>query len=358
MRKIIFCSSLLFAFITGCGGYGGSILPNDRTTYNEAIQKSNMEEMLLNLVRMRYDDPPLFVKVSSLTSSLSRSINMSVFSNFATYLSKPWNLFEFEPSTSFTENPVISYAPLQGMEFINRMMSKITLDKIFLMIESGWDFEMVSRVCFAKIGKVENALNASGPSPTYIPEYEEFIDLSQLIRLLQLKNAVHFSFDETNLIMDIDLKKSDGFEQELNTLLGTPNLNSRFYLSTSVPSNLREGVLNIKVRSILGILYYLSLSVRVPPEDITMGFVNKVRDEEGSIFDFLKINSDILKIYSEKDKPSVVSVQTSLKGHNWYLDAADVQSKKTFSFLLQLFALQAAKVKNLAPPITIPIGRN
>ena len=128
--------SLLFAFITGCGGYGGTILPNDRTSYNEAIQKSNMEEMLLNLVRMRYDDPPLFVKVSSLTSSLSRSTRMTVSSNFSTYLSQPWTLFEFEPSTSFSETPVISYAPLQGMEFINRMMSKIPLDKIFLMIES------------------------------------------------------------------------------------------------------------------------------------------------------------------------------------------------------------------------------
>ena len=45
-----------------------------------------------------------------------------------------------------------------------------------------WDLDVFLEVWihfWKKIGKVKNAPNASGPSPGYVPEYEEFIDFSK-----------------------------------------------------------------------------------------------------------------------------------------------------------------------------------
>jgi hypothetical protein len=42
-----------------------------RTDYNMVIQRTETEEMLLNLVRVRYGDRPLFLTVSSVSTSFS-----------------------------------------------------------------------------------------------------------------------------------------------------------------------------------------------------------------------------------------------------------------------------------------------
>jgi len=57
-----------------------SILWN-RTHLNAAIQQTDAQQLLLNIVRQRYNDPVLFVDIGSISSSMSRSasLNLSAF---------------------------------------------------------------------------------------------------------------------------------------------------------------------------------------------------------------------------------------------------------------------------------------
>ena len=51
--------------ISGCAAQGAKRVPRDRFDYNAAIAHSTREQMLLNIVRSRYLEVPVFLTVSS-----------------------------------------------------------------------------------------------------------------------------------------------------------------------------------------------------------------------------------------------------------------------------------------------------
>lgn len=65
---------------TGClrAPLGPKTIPPARLNYNEAISRSWDEQLLLNLVRLRYRDNPLFVDVTSVSASYELNRNASV----------------------------------------------------------------------------------------------------------------------------------------------------------------------------------------------------------------------------------------------------------------------------------------
>lgn len=48
--------------VSACAGVGHNRIEGERSNYNIAIQRSNDEQLLLNLVRLRYRDTPFFLK--------------------------------------------------------------------------------------------------------------------------------------------------------------------------------------------------------------------------------------------------------------------------------------------------------
>ena len=67
---------LILGLAAGCVT-GPERIQATRTQYNVVLQQTANEQMLLNLVRLRYHEPVLFLEVSSLTSSFSLGANAS-----------------------------------------------------------------------------------------------------------------------------------------------------------------------------------------------------------------------------------------------------------------------------------------
>jgi hypothetical protein len=62
-------SSLMIAavfMLSGCAVFGHRRVPRDRFNYNEALAESSREQMLLNIIRLRYLEEPVFLAVSSI----------------------------------------------------------------------------------------------------------------------------------------------------------------------------------------------------------------------------------------------------------------------------------------------------
>ena len=62
LRCAVLAASLVVA---GCAGIGAHRLPVDRFDYSAAIASSTNEQMLLNLVRLRYNETPIFLDVNT-----------------------------------------------------------------------------------------------------------------------------------------------------------------------------------------------------------------------------------------------------------------------------------------------------
>ena len=78
MKYGAFLTAVALLFFTGCSHIGPKTLPRDRFDYNTAIADSWKEQSLLNIVKLRYADMPLFVEVASVVSgyTLESSVNL------------------------------------------------------------------------------------------------------------------------------------------------------------------------------------------------------------------------------------------------------------------------------------------
>jgi len=216
---------LAVAVLAGCNTMGPRTVPGARLNYNEAIARSRDEQLLLNLVRLRYRDTPLFLDISSVTtqynleyaagvspsfgSDANYGASVSGSADFATTAassvtrniaqgasaaknrgtSKSQNL-QFDTGVGYYERPTVLYTPLQGQEFVKHMLVPLRLEALALLSQSGWSIQRVLRLCAQEMNGLENAVTAAGPTPTVAPEWRDFDRAAGLLRELQLDHAV------------------------------------------------------------------------------------------------------------------------------------------------------------------------
>ena len=112
----------------------------------------------------------------------------------------------------------------------------------------------------------------------------------------------------------------------------------------------------IGTRSLLGVMFYMSQAVEVPDVHKEAGKVTLTKTASGEDFDWAQVTGGILRIRAHTERPESAVVAVPYRGHWFYLDDSDLESKSTFSLLSQLFALQAGKTKTTTPVLTLPVG--
>ncbi len=358
-RRIVigFFYFLVIFLLSGCSGLGPSTLKGNRYGYNTTIQRSNDQQLLLNLVRLKYRDTPYFLEVNSVAAQFKFRANGGA---DATLQNGVKGLFGFSAGASMEENPTVSYSPLQGEQFIQRFLSHIPLENIYLLTRSGWSFRRILLVCLERVGNLKNAPTASGPTPELAPVYEDFAEAANLIRKLQLQDthtlSLRASGNIPELIFQFEETGNDLPElQRLNALLGLPSDNLRLIL-TPHPASGNPQHIRVETRSLLGMMYYLSHAVEAPEEDRTGGKVTLTRHISGKPFDWADVTGDILKIHSQSTRPDQAAMAVYYRDSWFYIDDSDLQSKSTFSLLAQIFSLQSGNAKDMGPQLTLPLG--
>ena len=110
--------------------------------------------------------------------------------------------------------------------------------------------------------------------------------------------------------------------------------------------------ITIQSRSLLAIMSYLSRGVDIPDNDKRNHRVVVLPQETEQ-----KIQERLpLRIYSRKDRPDDPYVAVRYRDHWFYIDHADIKSKRTFATMQVLFQLQAPTGGTAAPLLTLPTG--
>jgi hypothetical protein len=139
---LVGCVAMLVT--AGCTALGPTVLKGERTHYNLALQHTTDEQMLLNLVRLKYRDTPVFVEVSGIATQFSVLASAQAGADLQANAN---DLFNLGVGLAYSTQPTVTYTPLQGEDFSQRFLSPLSLDRLMLLYRSGWPLKPILRLC-------------------------------------------------------------------------------------------------------------------------------------------------------------------------------------------------------------------
>jgi hypothetical protein len=349
----------LLLTVSGCTYIGPARLHAERTRYNVAIQESSEEQLLLNLVRLKYEDGPFFVDVNSISTQATFGSTGSVTGFLPELANKTLNIFG---QGNLSDQPTITYAPVQADIFVKRVLEPITLENIVLLANSGWRIDAVLKLCLQRINNIKNAPAASGPTPEMAPEFEDFVKAAELLRQLQLDDKVHLGYitEGDKRLPVLRFSATARFSMAFLEFAGLLKLDADQleYRLTPDIANTEPKFLSFAPRSFLGVMFYLAQAVQPPEADVNAGRITITRDASGAVFDWSRMLNGVLKIRNADARPDNTAVAVNYRDHWFFIDDSDVTSKSSFALLAHLLALQAGKTEGAAAPVlTLPLGR-
>lgn len=356
--------ALLALAASGCAtGLGPKAVRSERPDYNTQIRRSGDAEMLLNLVRLRYNDSPLFLELGTVVAQYSYDTSFNAGGNVGGGTTIGGGL-------GYTEKPTVTYTPLTGDQFATRMLTPIPLDSFMLFEQTGWSGERLLLVTVQRANDLFNAPTASGPTPDRPPAYQAFADFADRFDRLHSAGLLGLNWEmgehdtgpaarnsrfwvrwpaDRNSPLAADVA---ALRRQLNLPPGRDN-----FRLTAYPFRRQPTEVGLRCRSLLGVLYFLAQSVEPPAPHLKAGLLTVTKDDQGRPFDWSKVTGKVMTIHSQKHRPWNAYLAVQHRGWWFYIAEDDQSSKATFTLLNFLFSLQAATGKGNAPMLTLPVGK-
>jgi hypothetical protein len=352
----------------GCTtGLGPRAVRTERPSYNQAIARSGDEQMLLNLVRLRYNDTPLFLELGSVVASYGYDAGAAVGGTVAP--NAGGSSATLGASLAYSEHPTVTYSPLTGDQYAERMLAPIPLDSLMLFAQSGWSTERLFLVTVLRMNNVLNSPETAGPTPQHAPDYARFAKLAEQLQRLAQARLAGSNWErqgrETNAPGGKPLfwirKPTDPNSPlasdvaSVRQALELPDEDTEFQL-TAFPFKRKPQEVGIRCRSLLGVLFFLSTAVEPPAPHVKAGLLTITKDEDGRPFDWSTFTGKVMTIHSSKERPADAAVAVPYRGWWFYLADNDQNSKITFNLLNILFQLQATTASGKSPVLTLSVG--
>lgn len=361
-------ASLFFALLlSGCGTFdellqiGPDSVEDGRGQFNTVIAETNDQQLLLNLVKRRYGDNTALLEVNSVSTTLEwkrgGNLGLTLFDG-----GEDANSLGIGANGAYTERPTITYLPVKGPDLIKKNLSSLDPEVLILLSRSGWRMERIMRLTLNSINDLDNAAAASGPTPAFAPDTSDFEKLLSVIEKVghgQFVLGYTIINDQKVLALDARMEMLERPEMQDFTKILKVDKHSFYVVNVEGNTDYRSNKeIDIKVRSLSGIEFYLSHGVQVPEEHIMQNKVRMTKTADGEIFDWDSIFGDLFQIQSSRQEPSedIAAVKCFWRGYWFYIDDTDIESKNTFMLLNQITALQSGAMDKSGPLLTLPVN--
>jgi hypothetical protein len=354
----VFLLAATYLAISGCTQLGPGLVKAGRNEYNIAIQQTESEETLLNIVRLRYGDRPLYMDVGSVSTQFRWSQGVSA--TAAARRLPGADEAGIGGNLEYSERPTLTYTPIGGADFVRGVLTPVDMDTFVLLANAGWSIERLLRLAVDRMNDVDNAPNASGPTPRTPAGHEDFRRAARLMRHLQKRGALEIGYRrwEKEVIPTLYIEREAlDWEQteELYDILGFAKGRNVFTLHTRANRPYPDA-LGIDLRSLMEMAFFLSHGVAVPEPDQAMGRVTITRDATGEPFDWSLVIGGLLHIRSQQERPTNAQTTVRYRGSWFFIDDSDMDSKYTLLLMEQLSSLLGGKVEKTGPVLTLPLG--
>ena len=353
--RLILATMSLF-YLAGCGSFGPNTVARDRFEYTIAISDSWKRQMLLNMVKIRYEDTPVFLDVVSIINQYALEGDIQIGARWTDgILGDSQNI---GGKAKYADRPTITYQPLKGKKFTQSLMTPLPAVSLMAMVHAGWRVDLLSRLCVQSM----NGINNRSAFRLHIEEPDtEFFQLLTSLRKLQNSQATGVRVRKikgekpVNVIffrrkdMDPDtIAEIDRIKKQLGL---NPDLNEYQVVYGSASDNDRQ--ISILTRSMLQVLTSLAAYIDVPQihadEDRTIPNTAIKSDLEAGLI-------PLIQIQSGTGKPKDTFVAIKYRDHWYWIDDRNRRSKRMFTFLMFLFSLAETGKQDRSPVITIPAG--
>ena len=352
---LILLPALALAIITGCQGIGPATVARDRFDYSSSISESWKRQTLLNIVKMRYLDPPIFVDVGQIVAGYSFETAVSAGGQISSERAIQGNSLLLGGSAKFIDRPTVTYTPLTGNKFLKGLMTPLLPEAVFFTIQSGWPADAVLFAAVAAINGLKNQETSFGG---VTPPDPDFLRVLALLRKIQLSGAVAMRVvqdtekRETSLLTfrakDVAPATLEEIHELRRLLRLDPDAGEFKLVFGASATNDRE--VAVLTRSLLHLMQTMASQIEVPAEDLAQ--TRAVPGWEGAIE---KAGvTRLINIRSSSSKPADPFAAIDYRGHWFWIDDRDLKSKRVFAFMMILFTLADTDEKENLPLITIP----
>ncbi len=346
---------VLTSLLWGCTSLGPGSVTRDRFDYNSAISNSWKEQTLLNIVKLRYADVPLFMDVASIVAGYTMETEVNAGASFPSTDTFGGDTFTVGASGRFTDRPTITYVPITGQQFNRSFMTPIPPKAVLFLMQSGWPADLVFPIAVDSMNGLRGQVAAGGRRRQGDADYYRVIDL---LREIQLSGAVGVRIQqqgEQETTMMLFHREGVAPEvkaalEELSTLLDIAPDSRQITVSYSqLPESRSE--LAMLTRSMLQIMVELATLVDVPAEHALEG-----RTPPSIPLEERDDDARVISILSSRGPPEDAFTAVKYRDHWFYIDDRDFRSKRTFAFLMILFSLNETGGRDNLPLVTIPTG--
>ena len=409
--------SLFVLLLMSCS-LGPKVLQKDYLQYNTAVYKSTKREMLLNLVRVRYLETPFFLQIGAITSShnFSGSVKGSAtFPDNRQPLAGILGVFGIGIGGDVRETPTVSYSPLRGEQYVERILTDIVVSEFFSLYDSSWDLALrtLLSVLVEEIGEVEfHSISDRSQRVSSLHRLEELIDLlvqmqmrgdlniatipgksvllSDRVSQKEVNSAAIIAADKAGYYFqpasngNYELRKKSGQRYVMimryrnvqeaeriesclgirrngekpgeEELLRVIELSTLKTLSHEIGKRQDIPPVFIGFRSFAQVMLDLSRGVDLPPSHAQNVFASESSVPDTVAKAYQEFIRSIIHVKSSEKKPTNAFLSVYHRDHWFYIDDADVSSKIAFDLIEVLYSLKAASKKEASEPtLTIPI---
>lgn len=341
-------------FAAGCAHMGPGTVAVDRFDYSSAIADSWKQQTLLNIVKLRYMDLPVFVDVASIVAGYSLQTGVTVNGVSSSAKAVQGDYGSIGGQAVYTDRPTITYVPMTGEKFLRGLITPIDPKNIFFMLQSGYAADFILGLTVESINGVRNRSTAGGIARDADPD---FIKALGLMRDVQAAGGMGMRVEEDKvkgstavIIFRPDDLSPDMVEKatEIRRLLRLPIGQEKFTLTYS-PMRGADGELCVNSRSMLQIMAAFSSYMDVPEEHLkdrsAMPAFEDVPPEK---------RRQTVRIHTGKTKPIGAFATVQYRDHWFWVEEGDWLTKRALSAVMFFFTLAESGGDAKIPLITIP----
>ena len=378
-----------------------------RMRYNEVIRDTNDEQLLMNIVRLRYADSPVFIDLPNITSQFEVAGRGNYLGGYGNQFPGRTNLGFGE--LSLRDTPTLSYHPREGREIAKALLTPLSAD-LFIVVNAGANLEQLLLMTINDINDVPNAPRATTLVPRVPDDNALFVRGIRLLASLRDRDATELAFgtneesddssdpiprgsvqgrDLLNAAQDgyvyrnqgrgpgdpaqagkgalppdsppvRPLPRDGGSGADLPPDPGPEQVPDQVGADRGgqqkLPRPLGDDTIYMNMRSVLQIMTFLSKGVCVPEEHVRSGVAPVTPGPDGQPFDWTRVTAGNFFVHAQKHRPRDAEVAVHYRGYWFYIAPNDVNSRAVLAILEILFALQESDGRNVGPLLTLPIG--